>query len=74
MKKQLLLILGFTLVSAQFSCTSKATSAELSQNEVQEIIVTRNVSAPEFNKFLLEKQNAIILDVRTPGEVAEGRG
>lgn len=72
MKKQILLILGFTLVSVQFSCTSKATSTEISQTEVQEIIVTRNVSAPEFNKFLQEKQNAIILDVRTPAEVAEG--
>ena len=72
MKKQILLILGFTLVSVQFSCSSKATSADLPQTEVQEIIVTRNVSAPEFNKFLQEKKNAIILDVRTPGELDQG--
>lgn len=70
--KRLTILFAFLLISVQYSCTTKATSAERVSSEVQEITVARNINAADFNKFLKEKQSAILLDVRTSGEVAQG--
>ena len=70
--KRLLYILTLLLFSAQFSCTTEASSADVPTTEIQEITVARNVSSEDFEKFIKEKQTAVILDVRTPEELTQG--
>lgn len=70
--QRLLYILILLIFSGQFSCTTEATSAEVTVTEVQEITIARNVGAEDFNRFINEKQTAIILDVRTPDELVQG--
>jgi rhodanese-related sulfurtransferase len=70
--KRIVFILLLAMLSGQFSCTTSATSAEISSADVQEISVARNIDATDFEKFLKEKQSAILVDVRTPQELAGG--
>jgi rhodanese-related sulfurtransferase len=46
-----------------FSCTGQQTASETS---------FKDVSVEQASKMLQEKKNILVLDVRTPGEVAEG--
>jgi rhodanese-related sulfurtransferase len=72
MKKYLFVIVLAISVSVAFSCNSTSTQVHAESTELQNAIVTKNVSAEEFQKFITNRTNAIILDVRTPNEVAQG--
>ena len=72
MKKYLILIVLAISVSVAFSCNSTSTNAEAESAELQEALITKNVSATDFQALINSKTNAIILDVRTPKEVAQG--
>jgi phage shock protein E len=71
MKKYLIIIVLAISVSVAFSCNS-STQAKAEDTELQESLITKNVSAAEFQTLIKSKTNAIILDVRTPNEVAQG--
>jgi rhodanese-related sulfurtransferase len=71
MKKYLIIIVLAISVSVAFSCNS-GTHAQAQDTELQETLITKNVSAAEFQSLIKSKTNAIILDVRTPNEVAQG--
>ena len=71
MKKHLLIIVLAISVSVAFSCNSN-TQAQAESTELQEALITKNVSAADFQALINNKTNAIILDVRTPKEVAQG--
>jgi len=62
MKKTLFLSFTALLATLVFSCTA--------QNSGEKAI--KNLNAQEFNSALKENPQAILLDVRTPGETAEG--
>lgn len=53
------------------SCTTSATSAEI-KSQSTENTVAKTINAPEFAKNIENNKEAIILDVRTPQELAEG--
>ena len=72
MKKYLIVLILAISVSVAFSCNSTSTQAQAESTELQDAIVTKNVSAEEFQKLITNRTNAIILDVRTPNEVAQG--
>ena len=72
MNKILSILLGLSIFFYQNACTVPATSAEVNDASVQETGVAKDISAPQFETYIKEKQNALILDVRTPGEIAEG--
>ena len=72
MKKYLIVLVLAISVSVAFSCNSTSTQAQAESTELQEAVVTKNVSAEEFQKLITNRTNAIILDVRTPNEVAQG--
>ena len=72
MKKYLIVLVLAISVSVAFSCNSTSTQAQAESTELQDAIVTKNVSAEEFQKLITNRTNAIILDVRTPNEVAQG--
>ena len=72
MKKYLILIVLAISVSVAFSCNSTTTHAQAESAILQEGIITTNVSAAEFQKLIKSKSTAIILDVRTDNEVAQG--
>jgi rhodanese-related sulfurtransferase len=66
------MILVFAVnVSVAFSCNSSNSRAQAESVE-QEAIITKNVSVAEFNELIKGRADAIILDVRTPNEVAQG--
>jgi len=71
MKKYLIIILLAISVSVAFSCNS-STQAQAEDTELQEALITKNVSATEFQGLIKSKTNAIILDVRTANEIAQG--
>lgn len=71
MKKHLIIILLAISVSVAFSCNSSS-QAQAESTELQEALITKNVSAAEFQTLIKSKTNAIILDVRTPKEVTQG--
>ena len=71
MKKYFIVILLAISVSVAFSCNS-STQAKAENTELQETLITKNVSAAEFQGLIKSKTNAIILDVRTPKEIAQG--
>ena len=70
--KRILLVLTLSIFSIQFSCTTKATSGDITTSEVQEITIARSVGVDDFNKLLNEKGSALLIDVRTPQEVEQG--
>ena len=72
MKKYLILLVLAVSVSVAFSCNSSTTQAQAKSTELQEAITTKNVSAKDFQQLINDKANAILLDVRTPNEVAQG--
>ena len=72
MKNKLILLLLVISVSVAFSCNSTTTPAQAQSVVLQEGIITTNVSAAEFQKLIKSKSTAIILDVRTANEVAQG--
>ena len=72
MKKYLILLVLAISVSVAFSCNSTSKQAQAESTQLQEAIVSKNVSAKEFQDLIKDKANAIILDVRTPNEVAQG--
>jgi rhodanese-related sulfurtransferase len=55
-----------------FSCQPEKTKSGSLETEKQKVSSVKTVDATEF-KNLSEKGNTIILDVRTPQEVAEGK-
>ena len=71
MKKYLIIIVLAISVSVAFSCNT-STQAKAEDTELQEALITKNVSAAEFQTLIMSKTNAIILDVRKPNEVAQG--
>lgn len=71
MKKYLIIIVLAISFSVAFSCNS-STQAKAEDTELQEALITKNVSATEFQELIKSKANAIILDVRTPNEIAQG--
>jgi rhodanese-related sulfurtransferase len=66
-KIALIFILGLTV----FSCVNKEKQTD-GATTAQEAIVSEVVSAEVFQRKLSETDNAVILDVRTPEEVADG--
>ena len=74
MKKYIVLLVFAVSVLVAYSCNSSTTQAhaESESTELQEAIITKNVSAKDFQKLIQDKSNAILLDVRTPNEVAQG--
>lgn len=57
-----LIVIGIFSASI-FSCTGQQAASES----------FKDVSVAEASKMLKEKKNLLVLDVRTPGEVAEGK-
>ena len=72
MKKYIILLVLAASVSVAFSCNSTTTQAQAESTELQEAIITKNVSAKDFQQLIQDNSNAILLDVRTPNEVAQG--
>ena len=72
MKKYIILLVLAVSVSVAFSCNSTTTQAQAESTELQEAIITKNVSAKDFQQLIQDNSNAILLDVRTPNEVAQG--
>jgi rhodanese-related sulfurtransferase len=72
MKKYLILLVLAVSVSVAFSCNSSTTQAQAESTELQEALITKNVSAKDFQQLINDKTNATLLDVRTPNEVAQG--
>lgn len=72
MKKYTILLVLALSVSVAFSCDSTTTQVQAEASELQEATITKNVSAKDFQQLIKANSNAIILDVRTPNEVAQG--
>jgi len=72
MKKYTILLVLALSVSVAFSCDSTTTQIQAEASELQEATITKNVSAKDFQQLIKANSNAIILDVRTPNEVAQG--
>jgi len=72
MKRIFTLLVFAASISLAFSCNSSATQSQAEDNEIQEGLISKNVSAQEFQKLIKEKKDAILLDVRTPNELAQG--
>jgi rhodanese-related sulfurtransferase len=70
MKKIIIVFFLATSISLAYSCTSSTSQSEAAI--AQEGIITKNVSVNDFQLLIDEKKDHIILDVRTPQEVAEG--
>jgi rhodanese-related sulfurtransferase len=69
MKKIIIILLAFT-VSVGYSCTGTTTQTNSTSAVVQEGPIAKDVSPKEFAELIKNKENAILLDVRTPKEVA----
>ena len=72
MKKYLIVLVFAVSVSVTFSCNSSSSQAQAESVELQEGIIAKNVSAEEFKDLITGRADAILLDVRTPDEVAQG--
>ena len=66
-----LLVFSVSLFLA-FSCNSSTTESQVVASEIQEELISKNISAQEFQRLIKDRKEAIILDVRTADEVAEG--
>ena len=72
MKKYLIVLVFAVSVSVAFSCNSSSSQAQAESVELQEGIITKNVSAAEFKGLIDDRADAVLLDVRTSNEVAQG--
>ena len=72
MKKYLIVLVFAVSVSVAFSCNSSSSMSQADSVELQEGIIAKNVSAAEFKDLIADRADAILLDVRTPDEVAQG--
>ena len=72
MKEYLVLILLTFIVPAAISCGNSATQAQPGPLLLQESTIAKNVSAKEFQQLISARKSALLLDVRTAKEVAEG--
>jgi rhodanese-related sulfurtransferase len=71
MKKYIIvLLIGFGGIAAN-SCTTSATSADI-KSEVKENTVAKNINAADLAKSIEKNKEAILIDVRTPQELAQG--
>ena len=70
--KKLSILFTFLIISLFYSCTTSSSKAQSSAVEVQESTTAKNIPAKDFMQIIKTKENAIILDVRTPKEVAAG--
>jgi len=68
------MLIGFIIVCSgiSFSCTRPTSEEQTATVGIQEPTITRNVPAKDFAKAIAGKENAILLDVRTPKEIAKG--
>ncbi len=71
MKKLIVLTLVLSL-PVLYACTRSNSQPQSATTEVQQTVIAKNVAAEDFEKLIKSKENAILLDVRTPKEVAEG--
>jgi len=71
MKKSIYL---FLLVSStlSFACSNTKGHVESASFVLQEGTISKNVPVKEFDNLIKSKKNALLLDVRTPKEVAAG--
>ena len=72
MKKSLIFLVFVISVSGAYSCNSSTSQAQTDGTELQETLITKNVSASDFQQLINNKTDATLLDVRTPEEVAQG--
>ena len=72
MKKYIIVLVFAVSVSVAFSCNSSNPNAQAESLELQEALITKNVSVSEFQELTKDRTEAILLDVRTPNEVAQG--
>lgn len=70
MKKYLVVIMLLALAGTSFSCSTKSTEITSEEIASQNGPITKDVSPKEFAELIKNKKNAILLDVRTPKEVA----
>ena len=68
--KAILLIPVFSILL--FSCQPEKTTSDNSSSEVVQKVSVKSIGATEFQN-LSKEANSIILDVRTPEEVAQGK-
>ena len=71
--RKLLVLFAFLSIPFYYSCTPSESKAQPVVVEVQESTTAKNIPAKDFQLLILTKGNVIILDVRTPKEVAAGR-
>jgi rhodanese-related sulfurtransferase len=72
MKKYLIVLVFAVSVSVTFSCNSSSSQAQAESVALQEGIIAKNVSAAEFKGLIDDRADAVLLDVRTSNEVAQG--
>lgn len=72
MRKYLLILLLIFGGTNSISCSTEATSANRAERPIQESSIARDISAKEFHDKYVNHKGAILLDVRTPGEVQQG--
>ena len=70
MKHRTIIFFLVTSISLAYSCTSPTSQSEAAI--VQDGTIIKNVTVNDFQELIDKKKDAIILDVRTPQEVAEG--
>ena len=70
--RKLSILLAFLSISLFYSCTTSNSNAQTATIELQESTTAKNIPAKDFQQIIKTKENAIILDVRTPKEVAAG--
>jgi rhodanese-related sulfurtransferase len=70
--RKLSILLAFLSISLFYSCTTSNSNAQTSAVEMQEATTAKNISAKDFQQIIKTNESAIILDVRTPKEVAAG--
>ena len=71
MKKISTIGLSFLLIIGMASCGNSQDNGGNSATQ-ESASITKNVSTTQFQELIKSKDNAIILDVRTPQEVASG--
>jgi len=72
MKNKLILLVLLVSVSVGLSCNTNTSHAHAESTILQAEIITKNVSAAEFQELINSKTKTIILDVRTFNELAQG--
>lgn len=71
MKKIATIGLSFLLIIGMASCGNSQGNNEKSATEAN-VSIAKNINTTQFQEMVTSKDNAIILDVRTPQEVASG--